>query len=104
MRGLPKQIMDHASALPEATPICPGTLLHLGDPDADPALRNAEEKADLFRGDGRQAAGGAGGQKQAAAIAVRNASRRRRRSRLDEWLAGATDRAEAVVAGCASCP
>ena len=30
MRGLPKQIMEHASTLPEAAPICPGTLLHLG--------------------------------------------------------------------------
>lgn len=104
MRGLPKQIMDHVSALPDATPIRPGTFLHLGDPDADPALRDAEEKPDLYRGDGRQAAGGADGQKQAVVIVVRNASRCRRRSQLDEWLAGATDRAEAVAAGCASCP
>ena len=31
------------------------------------------------------------GQKKEAAIAVRNASGRRRRSKLDEWLAGAKD-------------
>ena len=40
------------------------------------------------------------GQKKAVAIAVRNASGRRRWSKLDEWLAGA----EAVPGGCASCP
>ena len=31
------------------------------------------------------------GQKKAVAIAVRNASGRRRRSKLDEWLGGAKD-------------
>ena len=44
------------------------------------------------------------GQKKAVAIAVRNASGRRRWSKLDEWLAGAKDGVEAVRAGCASCP
>ena len=34
------------------------------------------------------------GQKKAVAIAVRNASGRRRRSKLDEWLAGGTGGAE----------
>ncbi len=38
------------------------------------------------------------GQKKAVAIAVRNASGRRRWSKLDEWLAGAKDRSEAGVA------
>ena len=42
-------------------------------------------------------------QMKAAAIAVRNASGRRRWSRLDQWLAGATDGAEAAVDGWASC-
>ncbi len=42
-------------------------------------------------------------QMKAAAIAVRNASGRRRWSKLDQWLAGATDGAEAAVAGWASC-
>ncbi len=44
------------------------------------------------------------GQQKAVAIALRNASGRRRWSKPDEWLAGAMDGAEAVVAGCASCP
>ena len=30
MRGLPKRIMEYAQACPEATPLCPGALLHLG--------------------------------------------------------------------------
>ena len=30
MRSLPSRIMEHAEALPEATPLCPGSLLHLG--------------------------------------------------------------------------
>ena len=29
MRGLPKRIVEHAQAVPEATPLCPGALLHL---------------------------------------------------------------------------
>ena len=38
------------------------------------------------------------GQKKAVAIAVRNASGRRRWSKLDEWLAGAKDGPEAGIA------
>ena len=30
MKSLPEQIMEHAEAMPEATPICPAALLHLG--------------------------------------------------------------------------
>ena len=31
MRGLSRRIMEHAAALPEATPLCPAALLHLGN-------------------------------------------------------------------------
>ncbi len=34
MRGLSRRIMEHAESLPEATPLCPGALLHLGNRDA----------------------------------------------------------------------
>ena len=30
MMSLPERIMEHAEAMPEATPICPAALLHLG--------------------------------------------------------------------------
>lgn len=30
MKSLPERIMEHAEAMPEATPICPADLLHLG--------------------------------------------------------------------------
>ena len=30
MRGLSRRIMEHAESLPEATPLCPAGLLHLG--------------------------------------------------------------------------
>ncbi len=30
MWGLPRRVMEYAQALPEATPLCPGALLHLG--------------------------------------------------------------------------
>ena len=30
MKSLPERIMEHAEATPEATPICPAALLHLG--------------------------------------------------------------------------
>ena len=50
MRGLPKQIMEHASALPEAAPICPGTLLHLGRRAAvDQALARLARAGHLMR-------------------------------------------------------
>ena len=31
MPSLSKRILEHAAALPEATPLCPGALLHLGN-------------------------------------------------------------------------
>ena len=31
MRSLPQRIMEYAESLPEATPLCPGALLHLGN-------------------------------------------------------------------------
>ena len=50
MRGLPKRIMAHASALPEAAPICPGTLLHLGRRAAvDQALARLARAGHLMR-------------------------------------------------------
>ncbi len=50
MRGLPKQIMEHASAQPEAAPICPGTLLHLGRRAAvDQALARLARAGHLMR-------------------------------------------------------
>ncbi len=30
MRSLPQRIIDYAESLPEATPLCPAGLLHLG--------------------------------------------------------------------------
>ncbi len=45
-----------------------------------------------------------GSEYPAVVIPVRNASGRRRWSKLDEWLAGATDGVEAAAAGCAPCP
>ena len=44
------------------------------------------------------------GQKKAVAIAVRNASRRRRWSKLDEWLAGPTGGAESGILTGAGAP
>ena len=44
------------------------------------------------------------GQKKAVAIAVRNASGRRRRSKLDEWLALPTDGAESGFLAGAGAP
>ncbi len=50
MRGLPKRIMEHAEALPEATPICPGALLHLGKRAAvDQALWRLARSGHLMR-------------------------------------------------------
>ena len=50
MRGLPKHIMEHAQALPEATPLCPGTLLHLGHRAAiDQALSRLARSGKLMR-------------------------------------------------------
>ena len=50
MRGLSKRIMEHAEALPEATPICPGALLHLGNRAAvDQALSRLARSGKLMR-------------------------------------------------------
>ena len=50
MRGLPKRIMEHALALPEGAPICPATLLHLGNRAAvDQALRRLARAGRLLR-------------------------------------------------------
>ena len=50
MPGLPRQIMEHASALPEAAPICPGALLHLGKRAAvDQALARLARADRLLR-------------------------------------------------------
>ena len=50
MRGLPKRIMEHAQALPEATPLCPGVLLHLGRRAAiDQALSRLSRSGELMR-------------------------------------------------------
>ncbi len=50
MRGLPKRIMEYAQARPEATPLCPGTLLHLGNRAAvDQALSRLARSGFLLR-------------------------------------------------------
>ncbi len=50
MRGLPKRIMEHAEALPEATPLCPSALLHLGKRAAvDQALWRLARSGRLMR-------------------------------------------------------
>lgn len=50
MRGLPKRIMEHAKALPEATPLCPGALLHLGNrASVDQALSRLSRSGKLVR-------------------------------------------------------
>ena len=50
MPSLPKRIMERASVLPEATPICPATLLHLGKRAAvDQALARLAHAGRLMR-------------------------------------------------------
>ena len=50
MSSLPKRIMEHASRLPEATPICPASLLHLGKRAAvDQALARLARAGRLMR-------------------------------------------------------
>ncbi len=50
MRGLPRRIMEHAGALPEATPLCPAALLHLGNRAAvDQALSRLARSGQLMR-------------------------------------------------------
>ena len=50
MSSLSQRIMDHAAALPEATPICPKALLHLGSRAAvDKALSRLVRSERLLR-------------------------------------------------------
>ena len=50
MRGLSHRIMEHAEALPEATPLCPAALLHLGNRAAvDQALSRLARSGHLMR-------------------------------------------------------
>ena len=50
MRGLSRRIMGHAEALPEATPLCPAALLHLGSRTAvDQALSRLARSGHLMR-------------------------------------------------------
>ena len=50
MESLPKRIMQHARSLAEATPICAGALLHLGNRAAvDQALSRLARSGDLLR-------------------------------------------------------
>ena len=50
MASLPKRIMEHAEALPEAAPICPGALLHFGNRAAvDQALSRLARRGKLLR-------------------------------------------------------
>ena len=50
MHSLPSRIMEHAEALAEATPLCPGSLLHLGSRAAvDQALSRLARSGKLLR-------------------------------------------------------
>ena len=50
MRGLSRRIMQHAEALPEAAPLCPAALLHLGKRAAvDQALSRLARSERLMR-------------------------------------------------------
>ena len=50
MTSLPERIMEHAEALPEATPICPAALLHLGNrPAVNQALSRLARSGRLMR-------------------------------------------------------
>jgi len=50
MRGISRRIMEHAEALPEATPLCPAALLHLGNRAAvDQALSRLARSDRLMR-------------------------------------------------------
>ena len=50
MRGLSQRIMEHAATLPEATPLCPAALLHLGNRAAvDQALSRLARSGHLMR-------------------------------------------------------
>ena len=50
MRGLSRRIMEHAETLPEAAPLCPAALLHLGNRAAvDQALSRVARSGHLMR-------------------------------------------------------
>ena len=50
MRGLSRRIMEHAATAPEATPLCPAALLHLGNRAAvDQALSRLARSGQLMR-------------------------------------------------------
>ena len=50
MSSLPSRIMEYVEALPEATPLCPGSLLHLGSRAAvDQALSRLARAGKLLR-------------------------------------------------------
>ena len=50
MKTLPERIMGHAEAMPEATPICPPALLHLGKrPAVNQALSRLARSGRLMR-------------------------------------------------------
>ena len=50
MHSLPSRVMEHAEALPEATPLCPGSLLHIGNrPAVDQALSRLARSGKLLR-------------------------------------------------------
>ena len=50
MKSLPERIMEHAEAMPEATPICPAALLHLGQrPAVNQALSRLARSGRLMR-------------------------------------------------------
>ena len=50
MHRLPHRIMEHAAALPEATPLCPAALLHLANRAAvDQALSRLAQSGKLMR-------------------------------------------------------
>ncbi len=50
MYGLPHRIMEYAASLPEATPLCPAALLHLGNRAAvDQALSRLARSGHLMR-------------------------------------------------------
>ena len=50
MKSLPERIMEHAEAAPEATPICPAALLHLGKREAvNQALSRLARSGRLMR-------------------------------------------------------
>ena len=50
MKSLPERIMEHAEAEPEATPICPSALLHMGSRGAvDQALSRLARSGRLMR-------------------------------------------------------